>query len=172
MKTLRLLMTAAVFSVFLTGVAMAQTPMKIATMDLSKVFDNYEKTKAYDTEFEAKYKAVEQDRNQKIEKLREANNKLALVKEDEKMKLQKEIDQMTSELRDYDRQKEIDFQKERNDKVREILLEVEKVVSEYSKAEKIDIVLNDRVLIYGNEILDISETILNKLNESYNKAAK
>ena len=59
--------------------------------------------------------------------------------------------------------------KQRDEKIREILLEIEKVVSDYAKQEKYDLILNDRVLIYGDDGLDISTKILELLNAEYNK---
>ena len=52
-----------------------------------------------------------------------------------------------------------------NEKIREILLEIEKVVSDFAVKENYDIILNDRVLIYGNPVQDLTEDILTILNK-------
>jgi Skp family chaperone for outer membrane proteins len=44
------------------------------------------------------------------------------------------------------------------------LLEIEGVVKDYAQKEKYDIILNDRVLIYGAESFDLTKTILDLLN--------
>jgi len=49
------------------------------------------------------------------------------------------------------------------------LLEIEKVVSDYAKKEGYDLILNDRVLIFGSDALDVTDKILEKVNEIYNK---
>ena len=142
-----------------------QAPKKIAFMDLSKVFDNYEKTKQSDTTLEADYNAYEKERNQQIEKLQEAQGKLALLKEDEKAKAEADVEKMKQDLMAFDTAKRTDLTKRRDEKIREILLEIEKIVSDFAKKEKYDLILNDRVLVYGDETMDVTEQILKILNQ-------
>lgn len=145
---------------------------KIGTMDLSKVFDGYAKTKEYDSFLEGKTKGYEKERNEKIDKLREAQQKFEIVKEEEKKKLQDDIEKMRAELMEYDRQKKTDLTKERDEKIREILLEIEKAVSDYAKKEGYAYIFNDRVLIYGDKTNDISEAILKVINSGYSAKKK
>ena len=170
MKSLKTILTVAVFLFVIScgTFAHAENGLKWAFLDLSKVFDNYEKTKEYDATLEAQHSAYEKERNAKIDKLKEAQNKLDLLKPEEKDKAQKDLEQMRTDLAQYDQQKRTDMSKQRDEKIREILLEIEKIVSDYAKKEKYDLILNDRVLIYGNPGMDISDPVLKLLNESYN----
>ena len=149
--------------------ARAENETKIATVDLSRLFDEYYKTKEYDKVLEEKSKAFEKERNDKIEKIREAQGKLELLAEDKKAPVQQDVDKMKNELLEYDRQKKADLTKERNEKIREILLEIEKIVSDYATGQGFTMIINDRVLIYGDKSLDITEPILKKLNENQPK---
>jgi len=92
-----------------------------------------------------------------------------LLKEDEKAKLQAEIDKDRADLLEYDRQKQMDLRKQREDKIREILAEVEKVVKDYAQKNGYGFILNDRVLIYADEQYDITADVLKTLNENYKK---
>ncbi len=168
MKKIFILMVAAALMVSfsMTGVAQAQ---KIGYLDLSKTFDNYEKTKDYDKTLEAEHDAYQKERNVKIEKIQELQGKLALLKEDEKQKQQDEIDKLITELREFDQVRGTDLTKKRDDKIREILLEVEDLVSGYAKKEGYDFILNDRVLIYGQETMNVTDAILELLNANYKK---
>ena len=147
----------------------AQEVKKIGYLDLSKTFDNYEKTKEYDSVLEGLTKAYEKERNDKIEKMKEAQGKLSLLKDDEKAKLEDEISKMQADYKEWDQGQQTDLIKERDEKIREILLEIEKVVSDFAKKENYDYILNDRVLIYGNEQLNVTDKVLKLLNESYRK---
>lgn len=172
MKSFRLVAVTVVCLFALTAAVSAQEPgavKKIAIMDLSKVFDSFQKTKEYDTVLEGKTKEYETERNAKIDKIKELQNKLALLKDDEKEKVNKELETMKADLIAFDQAKRTDLTKQRDEKIREILLEIEKVVSDYAKQEKYDLILNDRVLIYGDQGLDISTKILELLNAEYNK---
>lgn len=172
MKSFRLVAVTVGCLFALTASISAQEPgavKKIAIMDLSKVFDSFQKTKEYDTVLEGKTKEYETERNAKIDKIKELQNKLALLKDDEKEKVNKELETMKADLIAFDQAKRTDLTKQRDEKIREILLEIEKVVSDYAKQEKYDLILNDRVLIYGDDGLDISTKILELLNAEYNK---
>jgi outer membrane protein len=171
-KSLKIMLTLTAFLFIVTANASAQQATRWAYLDLSKVFDNYEKTKEYDKTLEAQHATYEKERNTKIEKLKEAQNKLDLLKPEEKEKAQKDLEAMRNELVQFDQQKRADLQKQRDEKIREILLEVEKIVSDYAKKEKYDIILNDRVLIYGDPGMNISDQVLKALNESYNAGGK
>ena len=145
---------------------------KIAFVDLSRLFDDYYKTKEYDKILESRQNEFATKRNEKIEKIREAQGKLALLKEDKKAGAEQDIEKMKAELLEFDNQEKTSLTKERNEKIREILLEIEKVVSTYAEKEKYAVILNDRVLIYGNQVFNVTEPILQMLNSGQPSAAK
>jgi len=166
-----LLAVAAVFLLSVTSHVMA-AEKGMATIDLSSVFDQFYKTKDYDATLEQKTKAYEQDRKAKTDKIQENEGKLALMKENEKAKLSDEIEKQKAELLEYDRQKQTDLRKERDEKLKEILMDIEKVVKDYAVKEGYSAVLNNRVLIYGSEQMDITKPILELLNKNAPKAGK
>lgn len=174
MKNVKGVVFAAVIGfVFVTGAhaqpAAVPVVKKIGVMDLSKVFDNYEKTKEYDTVLEGKTKDYEKARNEKIDKIKELQNKMALLKDNEKDKVSKDLEQMKNDLMTFDQAQQTDLRKQRDEKIREILLEIEKVTSDFAKREKFDLILNDKVLVYGTDGLDVSSQVLETLNSSYKK---
>ena len=149
-----------------TSVAYAQKDMKIGFVDLSRLFDEHHKTAAYDVELETEHKQFEDARNVKIQKIQEDQGKLALLNEDKKAELEAEIEKLKADLLEFDREQKTTLTKERNEKIREILLEIEQQVSSYAEKEGYDVILNDRVLIYGNPAKDLTDEILTKLNAS------
>lgn len=165
MNVLKLLiiLTTAVFLFGITPTS-AEDKTKIGYVDLSRLFDEYYKTKEYDKVLEGEHQRYEQEGKVKIEKIREAQGKLALLKEDQKKTTEDEIEKMKNELLEYDRQKKTDLTKERNEKIREILLEIEKIVSGYAEQNGYSVILNDRVLIFADKGLDLTENILKNLN--------
>ena len=158
------LLLAAVFALSLIFTGNAQAEEKIGYVDLSILFDEYYKTKEFDSVLEDKHNSYESEKQGKIDKLNEANGKLALLKEDKKAALEAEIEAMRTELLEYDQQQKTNLSKERNEKIRDILLEIEKVVSDFAEKESYSIILNDRVLIYGQQTHNLTEQILGILN--------
>ena len=168
MKRLKVFSLVAVFLFLSLGSAHAKSfEGKVGFVDLSRVFNEYKRTKEYDAVLEKESTAFQEERNKMIEKVRDAQSKLALLKEDEKQKMQEDIDKQKQALLDYSRAKGTDLTKKRDEKVREILLEIEKIVSDYSKKEGFTLVFNDRVLIYGDQQLNITDTVIKLLNDNY-----
>lgn len=155
-----------VFSVtMLCSAAYAQN-LKIGYMDLSKVFDSYHKTGMFDKELEAAHKKYEEQFNQKMDALNQARGRLAVLKDAEKAQAEAEIQKMQQEIQEFAQAGRADLTRQRDEKIREILLEIEKVVSDFAKREKFDVIFNDRVLIYGSEGMDVTDQVLKALNEA------
>ncbi|MBF0123489.1 MAG: OmpH family outer membrane protein [Candidatus Omnitrophica bacterium] len=169
MKSLKVFSLILAFLIVGAYPVLAQQALKIAYVDVGRLFDEYEKTKSYDKVLEADSKKFEEERNKKIDQIKELQGKLAMLKEAEKTKSEKDMEKMKNEIIEFDRTKRTDLTKARDEKVREILLEIEKVVAEYAKAQGITFVLNDRTLIYGQADLNITAPILKTLNENYSK---
>ncbi len=79
MKTLKMFVAFLfLLSVFATGAYAADG--KIGYVDLSRLFDEYHKTKEYDQTLETKHGELEKIGKEKVEKIKEAECKLALLK--------------------------------------------------------------------------------------------
>ncbi|MBP6342547.1 MAG: OmpH family outer membrane protein [Candidatus Omnitrophica bacterium] len=168
MKVLRIFSILVMFTLLSVAPVHAKPfDGKIGFVDLSRVFNEYKRTKEYDAVLEKESTAFQEERNKMIEKVRDAQSKLALLKEAEKQKMQEDIDKQKQALLDFSRAKGTDLTKKRDEKVREILLEIEKIVSDYSKKEGFTLVFNDRVLIYGDQQLNITDTVIKLLNDNY-----
>ncbi len=165
MKTLRMFLAMVFLLCVATTGVNAANGGKIGYVDLSRLFDEYHKTKAYDQVLETKHSELEKIGKEKVEKIKESESKLALLKEDQKVALEGEIDLMKGEAQEFVRQEQSSLTKERNEKIREILLEIEKIVSDFASQNGYDIILNDRVLIYGDPAQDLTEDILTILNK-------
>lgn len=153
-----------VLGLFFLSTANVFAAGKYGYVDLSYVFDNYYKTKDYDKVLEEQHQSFEEQRNDKIEMIREKQGQLGIMADDRKFQMEQEIDGLKQSLLEYDRQQKTDLTKKRNEKIREILLEIERIVSDYAEQNGYDLILNDRVLIYAAETLNITEEILNVLN--------
>ena len=154
---------------FLCTAAYAEKNIKLGYVDLSRLFDEYYKTKDYDKVLEAKHSDIEKERNVKVDKIRDAQGKLNALAEGKKKDLEQDIEKMKAEILEFDRQKTEDLTKERNEKIREILLEIEKVVSDFAEKESYSMIFNDRVLIFGDKTLNLTEDVLQILNGSNSK---
>jgi Skp family chaperone for outer membrane proteins len=56
--------------------------------------------------------------------------------------------------------------------VKDIVTEIDKVVQDYGKQNGYTVIMNDRVLVYGEETLDVTQDIIDILNKNKAKAGK
>ena len=94
MKTVRVLVTSIFLLCVMSAGVYAADEGKIGYVDLSRLFDEYHKTKEYDKVLESKHGELEKIGKEKIEKIRESEGRLALLKEDKRKMLEGEIDLM------------------------------------------------------------------------------
>ncbi len=143
----------------------AQEAKKIAYVDIGQLFDGHAKRKQYDEILETKFDQYEEQYNEMRDNILNSMGKLSLLKDEEKEKLQEKIDKQRAELEQFERQKGTDLKQERDEKIREILLDIEQIIRDFAEKNKYDIILNDKVLIYGNQSLDVTKEILNEMNK-------
>jgi len=168
MKALKVLGLAMIFGVMATGLSLA-ADLKIAYVDLSKVFDGYQKTKEFDAVLQSEGQAFQKDRDAMVQKIRDAQSKLDLMKDSEKAAMQEDIEKQKDAVIAYDKEKREELSRKRDDKVREILTEIQGIVSNLAKKEGYNYVLNDRVMIYGDPQSNITDEVLKTLNDNYKK---
>jgi len=168
MKAVKVLGLAVMFSFLASGISLAGD-LKIAYVDLSKVFDGYQKTKEFDAVLQSEGEAFQKERDAMIQKIQDAQSKLALMKDAEKAAMQADIEKQKNDVVAYDKEKRTQLAKKRDDKVREILTEIQNVVSDLAKKEGYTYVLNDRVMIYGNPQFNVTDEVSKTLNDSYKK---
>ncbi len=167
MKRLLIIAVSALFLFGITPVTLAQQAGKIGYIDLSRVFDQYQKTIDYDKELEKKGDKKQAEREKRVSWLKRLKGELELLSEKGREKKQGQIDKKIKELHDFDLATRTDLRRERDEVVREILKEIDKVVQEYGKSEGYFLILNDRVLLYGDEQFDLTGEIVKLLNKRY-----
>lgn len=142
---------------------------KIGTVDVGKLFDEYKKTQEYDKDLEQKANAYEKDRDAKISEVKQLQDKLGLLADAEKDKKQKELEDKVKNVREFSLTKESELKKERDERLKEVLKDIESAVEEYAKKEGYSMIFNDRVFVYNNKASDITAKVLESLQTGYKK---
>jgi len=140
---------------------------KFAYIDLSRTFSEYGKTKDFDKALTDKESSYTTERDAKVDEVKKLQDKLSLLSEKEKEAKKNEIETKTKNLQDYDRQKQTDLRKEQDEKMKELLKDIEGAVKTYAEKEGITLVFNDRVLVYQTKSLEITDKIIEILNKGY-----
>jgi outer membrane protein len=163
MKAVKVLGLAVVFGLMVTGLSLA-ADLKIAYVDLGKVFDSYQKTKDFDAILQTEGEAFQKERDAMVQKIQDAQSKLALMNDAQKTSMQADIEKQKNDVVAYDKEKRTELAKKRDDKVREILTQIQGVVSTIAKNDGYTYVLNDRVMIYGDPTMNITDEVMKTLN--------
>ncbi len=168
MKSFKVLGLTVLFG-FLASTLCLAGDLKIAYVDLSKVFDGYQKTKEFDAMLQSEGADFQKQRDAMIQKIQDAQNKLDLMKDSEKDAMKTDIEKQKNDVVAFDKSKRTELSKKRDDKVREILAEIQNVVSGIAKKDGYTYVLNDRVMIFGDPQFDLTDEVAKALNDSYKK---
>jgi len=167
MQRLLMIAVSALFLFGVTPVTSARETGKIGYVDLSRVFDQYEKTIDHDRKLQEKGDRKQAEREKMVSQLKQLKDELELLSEKGREKKQEQIGKKIKELQNFDLVTRTDLERERDEVVREILKEIDKVVQEYGRNKGYYLILNDRVLLYGDEQFDLTDEVLKLLNERY-----
>jgi len=151
--------------------AFAADSPKIGYLDVAKVFDEYKKTKEQDASLETQAKAKQAERDKLVSEITRLRDELELLSEKGKQDKQAVIDEKVKKLQEFDTVTRNDLRKKRDDMVADILKEIDAVVQDYGKKQGFDIILNDKVIVYKKETLDVTADILKALNGQYTPGA-
>ena len=138
---------------------------KMATIDLSRAFDEYEKTKQSDKVLEGKGNEKKAERDKKVAEIKKLKGEMDLLSDEGKQEKQAIIDQKVKELQEFDREVRDSLRGERDQMVREILKDIDQVIQEYGNERGYTMILNDRVLLFKDKSLDVTEEIIKRLNK-------
>ena len=167
MKRYAVVAASIVFvAMFAAGALAAE---KLGFVDLTRLFDEYSKTKEYDKALEGKQKSYESERDRKVNEVKQIQDKMNLLNEKEKETKKADLEEKIKALQEFDRVKTTDLRKERDEKMKEILKDIERAVAEYAKSNSYTLIFNDRVLVYQDKGLDVTDGVSKILQGYYKK---
>ena len=167
MRKYALVAASIVFVAMFTAGAFAAD--KLGFVDLTRLFDEYTKTKEYDKALEGKQKSYESERDRKVNEVKQIQDKMNLLNEKEKETKKADLEEKIKALQEFDRVKTTDLRKERDEKMKEILKDIERAVAEYAKSNSYTLIFNDRVLVYQDKGLDVTDGASKILQGYYKK---
>ncbi len=190
---LKLLLVLAVC----TGIDLAaqNMPLKIAVIDMNRVFQEYNKTKINEAKLKKQadiYKEYSMQLAQSLNKLRQEFVKLrddsqnmvytAAERENRRLNAQEKYRQAAAkeaELQEYNRERQKQLRDEYEKLRSSILKDISNVVTEKCLAEGYGLVLdksgrtlnNIPFVVYSSKMLDITDSVIKTLNMGQNKPA-
>ncbi|MDI6758939.1 MAG: OmpH family outer membrane protein [Candidatus Omnitrophota bacterium] len=161
----RLVVFLGVVFVFGILVGIASAADKFAYIDLSRAFSEYFKTKDYDKSLGKKEDVYTTEKNEKLNEFKAYQDKLNLLTDKQKEVKRPEVELKIKEIQEWDRKRQVDLRKEQDEKMKEIVKDIEGVVKQYSEKEGITMVFSEKALVYQTKSLDITDKIIEILNK-------
>ena len=142
----------------------AAEELKIGYVNLAKVFDGYERTKASDAVLEKQGKEKEAELQGRMGELKKLRQNLELLNDDAREAKARDIEQKADELQRFRNATARDLRRERDKIAKDLLGEIQKAVEDYAKANGFSLILDERSLLYGHATYDLTDEILKALN--------
>ncbi|MFH0838913.1 MAG: OmpH family outer membrane protein [Candidatus Omnitrophota bacterium] len=144
--------------------------VKLGYVNLSKIFEEYEKTKEYDKTLEAQGTQKQKERDKLVTEIKGLKDELELLSEKGKEEKQGQIDTKLTDLKKFDATVREELARQRDNFLKEIVEEIGKVVEEYGQKEKYTLIVRiEGVVMYGDKSIDVTDEVLKILNGRYKK---
>ena len=165
MKVLRITLIFVIFLFTSNCILAGAEELKIGYINLGKTFDEYEQTQKYDKSLEKKGDSKKKERQKLVDEIRDLKDEMVLLSDSSKKEKQAVLDEKIKELQEFDEETRGELRQDRDEMVRDVLREIDDVIQEYGEKNGYTVILNDRVLLYGNEAIDITQDIIDLLNK-------
>lgn len=165
MKIGKIALISVIFLFALNCLPVNAEEIKIGYINLSNTFDEYEKTQQHEKSLETKSDKKEKERQELVDEIKKLKDEMVLLSDKGKNEKQVIIDEKIKNLQEFDEETRDELRQERDDMVRDILQVIDKVIQDYGKKNGYTAILNDRVLVYGDETVEITQDIIDILNK-------
>ncbi len=166
MRMAKLFIAFFVVLIFTLSHAVASAEeVKIGYINLGKTLDEYERTKESEKSLEKKLDKKEKERKKLVNEIKKLKDEIVLLSKKGKKEKEDIIDEKIKNLQDFDKELRSELQQERDEALRDILREINKIIRDYGEKHGYTAILNDRVIVYGNEAIDITQDIIDILNK-------
>ena len=164
-KRLRVCLVLAV--IFCFSFSSFAKELKVGYVDMIQVFNEYNKTKDYEADLEVKKEKVKKELDEKRKGLEELNNELSVIKEEKKEAHRQKMQEKVKEYSEAARDAQVDMKKIVIDQMTEIKEDIDKIIANYAKKHKFDVMLDGNSVLYGIKSMDVTSEILKIANKQY-----
>ncbi|MBU0567483.1 OmpH family outer membrane protein [bacterium] len=161
------------FLVLLLFFALLATPaltegIKIAFVDATKIFDEFPETEkatqALNEEVKVKREKIDQLQSE-IERMQEKLATNPLLREEERKKQQEAIERKKQELARVAEEARQSLGEKEQALTKRIIDKITKTIEAIAKEKGIDLVVEKNSIVYGNERLDITKEVIERLKK-------
>lgn len=141
--------------------------LNLGFVSLKKVLDDYNKVKDGEEQLLKEAEEKNSQREKLVKEIKNLREKLDLLKDKRKEKKQRELEEKVKKLQNFTYETRAGLRQKRDEKFREIMKEVKDVLEEYGQSRNYNIILDDTLLLYKDNNLDVTEDVIKILNQRY-----
>lgn len=153
----------------LTATSVMAQELKIGYVNIPKVFDSYERTKALEAGLEKKGQQKESELQGRMNELKKLRESVELLNDQAREAKMRDIEEKTDALKRFRSNVARELSRERDQMAGQILKEIQQTVVDYAKANNFSLILDERSVLFGQSVYDATDEILTALN---NRTAK
>lgn len=136
-------------------------------VDLGRIFDGYERTKAYDSTLQQEGKQKEAELEARMNELTKLRKNLELLNDKARQNAVREIEEKSDALKQFQTKARRDLGRERDQLAQDVLKDMKQAIEEYAKTNSFSLILDERVILFGQSAHDVTDPILQMLNSRY-----
>jgi outer membrane protein len=160
----------AMLCCFLAASFVSAKDLKIATVDLAKLFKEYPGTKAAQKKFTAMAERKKQDLTDSADELRDLKKQLdnssSVLSSKQLRQKKQEYDRKAQNFAQQENQVQQDMQAKESEMTMSILDEIKVIVSGVAKDNSVDLVLDSEKTVYVKDGTDLTDQILKTFKKS------
>lgn len=162
---------AFIFLGVTSGPVLAENDLKIAFVDFEKVFNTYKKTMEENKELQRNKEAKEASAQVLIDEINKLKAEAEILSDEAKNKAERTIRDKLRELKDYTDDSKRDLVRRRNEVFKKITDEIRVIIAAKGAQDGLSLVLDDKALFYKASVLDLTDDIIDVLNDDDKRQA-
>ena len=143
---------------------------RIGSVNVAKLFSEYNRTKAQDVQLQQKGKQKEEELKARVDQLKELQQGLGkseLLNDQTRESKARELEHKQDDLQNFRKSASRELGRERDKLARDILTDVYSAIEEYGKTNGFTVILDQRSLTYAQSAVDVTDDVLKLLNSHY-----
>ncbi len=138
---------------------------KVGYVDLRKAFYEYDKTKTMKDSIDDLTEDSQTKRDKMIAAISKMRDEAELLTGTAKEKKMKQINDKSLEIQEFEREARQELLGKENDMFKEVVKDIQEVVEKLGKEKEYDYIFDSRNIMYANEKYELTEQVIQKLND-------
>ncbi len=148
--------------------------IKVGCADFLEVFRSYLGTQEADAYLKKKADKLQSEIDVLKKELEEKEKflKSGLLSEEEKAKKEKEVEEIRQRVEKKIKESNLEMIRERKEKIDSLVKEINSLIQEFGKVKGFDLIIDKRDVLFVQEGMDITQELINFINERKKQATK